>query len=314
MTNLEARRPGGIVGLAPPVGEIPTDGDLLARWSAGTDPSALEQLIRRHGGMVLGVCRRLLGDTPDAEDAFQATFLVLVRKAAALARPEQVAGWLHGVALRVAHKARAQRARRREREVTIVDPVAPTPPDDTSELRRVLDEELDRLPEKYRLPIVLCELEGRTIDEAARLLGWPKGTVAGRLSRGRELLRQRLSRRRGLALPLFLAGGIAPGTVGTVATEPPEPLVSATLQTAAGSPAARPAALSEGVVWRRGRTGLLLLLFLTTGALATGTWVIAATLTNPPVDPVPGRSSPAQPAPGQPSTPIAPAGSCHPHG
>src|SRR5262249_20937373 len=116
------------------------------------------------------------------------------------------AGWLHGVALRVAHKARVQRARRHEREVTVVDPVAPTPPDDTADLRRALDEELDRLPEKYRLPIVLCELEGRTLDEAARLLGWPKGTVAGRLSRGRDLLRRRLSRRRGLALPLFLAG------------------------------------------------------------------------------------------------------------
>jgi|SRR5581483_5364933 len=309
MTNLEARRPDGLVGLAPAVGGILTDGDLLNRWSAGDDPSALEQLIRRHGGMVFGVCRRLLGDTPDADDAFQATFLVLVRKAAALAQPDQVAGWLHGVALRVAHKARAQRARRREREVTIVDPVAPTPPDDTADLRRALDEELDRLPEKYRLPIVLCELEGRTLDEAARLLGWPKGTVAGRLSRGRELLRQRLSRRRGLALPLFLAGGIAPGAV---ATEPPEPLVSATIQTAAGSPAARPAAISEGVLRRRGRLGLLLLLLLMGGALAAGTWAIAATLANSPANPSPAQPAPAQSAPGQPSNPAAPAGSCHP--
>src|SRR5262249_56618706 len=146
----------------------------------------------------------------DADDAFQAVFLVFIRKARSLARPEQVAGWLHAVALRVARKARAQRARRRLREVAIVDPVAPDPPEDTTDLRRALDEEVDRLPDKYRLPIVLCELEGRTLEEAARLLGWPLGTVAGRLSRGRDLLRRRLSRRRGLALPLFPVGGAGP--------------------------------------------------------------------------------------------------------
>src|SRR4029077_2887414 len=88
------------------------------------------------------------------------------------------------------------------------DPTNPDPAAEAHSLRRTIDEELDRLPEKYRLPIVLCELEGRTLDEAAELLGWPKGTVAGRLSRGRELLRQRLSRRRGLVLPMFLVGGL----------------------------------------------------------------------------------------------------------
>ncbi|HJZ56988.1 MAG TPA: sigma factor, partial [Gemmataceae bacterium] len=104
----------------PPGDHVATDAELLARWSAGIDSSALELLIRRHGGMVLGVCRRVLGDTPDAEDAFQATFLVFVRKARSLVRPAEVAGWLHGVALRVARKGRAERARRREREVVIV--------------------------------------------------------------------------------------------------------------------------------------------------------------------------------------------------
>src|SRR5215218_2930231 len=188
MTNLEAPAPLGRRD------EVPADAELLARWCAAGDAGALELLVRRHGGMVLGVCRRALGNAADADDAFQATFLVFVRKARALARPEQVAGWLHAVALRVAHKARAERSRRREREVAIVDPpdlANPDPAAEAHDLRRTIDEELDRLPEKYRLPIVLCELEGRTLEEAAQLLGWPKGTVAGRLSRGRELLRRR---------------------------------------------------------------------------------------------------------------------------
>ena len=141
-------------------------------------------LVRRHGGMVFGVCRRVLNNTTDADDAFQATFLVFVQKGRTLNRPEQVAGWLHAVALRVARKLRATRARRREREAVNVDTVDPPdsansdPASESQVLRRTIDEELDRLPEKYRLPIVLCELEGRSLEEAARLLGWPKGTVA----------------------------------------------------------------------------------------------------------------------------------------
>ncbi|MDB5308512.1 MAG: polymerase sigma factor, sigma-70 family, partial [Gemmataceae bacterium] len=190
--------------------EGPSDADLLARWAAHPDPDALELLVRRHGPLVFGVCRRVLGRTPDAEDAFQATFLILVRKAGTLSRPGQVAGWLHGVALRVARRVRADLARRRQREESMTtEPPAPEPPDNQADLRRVLDDELDRLPDKYRLPIVLCELEGMTLDEAARHLGWPKGTVAGRLSRGRDILRRRLARRRGLALPMVMFG--APG-------------------------------------------------------------------------------------------------------
>ena len=147
-------------------GDAPADAELLARWADGTDPTALEQFVRRHGGMVLGVCRRALGDSPDVDDAFQATFLVFVRRARALARPAQAAGWLHGVALRVASKARAARARRHQREVAIVDPVAPDPPEDTTELRRTLDEELDRLPEKYRLVILLRDMHDLIINGA----------------------------------------------------------------------------------------------------------------------------------------------------
>src|SRR5262249_7308943 len=174
---------GRMTKLGSPVeGDIAPDADLMARWSGGTDPYALERLVRRHGVMVLGVCRRLLGDTPDADDAFQAVFLIFVRKGRSLAQPEQLAGWLHGVAVRVARKARAERARRHQREKPMMEPVAPDPRPDTRELRQTLDEELDRLPDKYRLPIVLCEIEGRTLEEAARLLGLPQGTRAGRPS------------------------------------------------------------------------------------------------------------------------------------
>src|SRR5262245_19993852 len=220
MTNLETREP--ICTTPEP---LSADAVLLARWCAQSDTAALEELIHRHGAMVFGVCRRVLGNTPDTDDAFQATFLIFVRKVHALNRPAEVAAWLHAVALRVARKARAARTRRYEREVAIVDIVDPTtsePSEDARDLRLSLDDQLDQLPEKYRLPIVLCELEGRTLEEAAQLLGWPKGTVAGRLSRGRELLRQKLSRRRGLMLPLFLVGGVPP----------PEPLVGSALQAA----------------------------------------------------------------------------------
>jgi RNA polymerase sigma factor (sigma-70 family) len=295
MTNLDTRSAVRVARSETRDPDRDTDGELVARWTADSDRGALELLIRRHGGMVLGVCRRVLGDTPDADDAFQATFLVLVRKAKSLAAPEQVAGWLHGVALRVARKARADRARRRGREVVVVDLIAPTPPEDTADLRRVLDEELDRLPEKYRLPIVLCELEGRTLEEAARLLGWPVGTVAGRLSRGRDLLRQRLSRRRGLALPLFLAGGPTAS----------DPLVSATLQTATAGPASvssRPATLADAALRAPGRwLGLLLLivlLILSAGAVAAaGAWHAPA--------------APAAPTtPATPAVPAAPENNC----
>ncbi|HSQ58292.1 MAG TPA: sigma-70 family RNA polymerase sigma factor, partial [Gemmata sp.] len=265
MTNLETRGAGV-------VGEIgrPTDADLLARWCDGRDTAALETLVRRHGKMVLGVARRVLGTSADADDAFQATFLIFIQKARSLARPEQVAGWLHAVAFRVAQKARAKRARRRERESEIVDTVDPANPDpaaDTQNIRRTIDAELDRLPEKYRLPIVLCELEGRTLEEAAELLGWPKGTVAGRLSRGRELLRARLSRR-GIGMPLFLIMPVPFFEPGS----PPDALVSATVASATGgaSPAATQTALAEAVLkdgYRR-KVGLLVFLLLALSLLS----------------------------------------------
>jgi RNA polymerase sigma factor (sigma-70 family) len=278
-------------------GEAATDAELLARWGAAGDSRALELIVRRHGGMVLGVCRRVLVNDADADDAFQATFLVFVRKARGLARPEQAAGWLHAVALRVARKARATRALRREREGAAVDNLdAPGPASAdpaAQDLRRTLDEELDRLPEKYRLPIVLCELEGRTIEEAAQLLGWPKGTVAGRLSRGRELLRERLSRRN-VGLPLFL---ILP-LPGLITAPPSEALVSAAVATATGAPAtaAGPAALADAILLDgRRRLGLFAALLLAAALLALLGWH--------------ARPASAQPSPPAPAAPVT--GGCH---
>jgi RNA polymerase sigma factor (sigma-70 family) len=162
----------------------PTDGRLLERFVRNKDESAFQALLQRHGAMVLGVCRRVLGDVHDAEDAFQATFLVLVRKARSIGKADSVGSWLYGVAYRTALKARADAARRRihERqggEMSNSDPLADVA---WRDLRAVLDEELGRLPEKYKAPLVLCYLEGKTNEEAAQLLGWTKGTVSGRLA------------------------------------------------------------------------------------------------------------------------------------
>src|SRR5438034_10477776 len=143
------------------------DAQLLARFTAQGDDDAFAALVHRHGPMVLGVCRRLLHDPHDIEDAFQATFVVLVRKAGTLRRPERLASWLYGVACRTAAKARAGVARRHAHEQPLGElPAAVIPGDPAGEVRPVLDEELRRLPEKYRAPLVLCYLEGQTYAEA----------------------------------------------------------------------------------------------------------------------------------------------------
>jgi RNA polymerase sigma factor (sigma-70 family) len=178
-----------------------SDAQLLADFVTDRDEKGFEVLVWRHGAMVLSLCRRVLGDVHDAEDAFQATFLVFARKAASIGRGESVGGWLYKVAYRVALRARATTARRRGQEEPIDDLPGLTPDDEVvwRDLRPVLDEEIDRLPVKYRVPFVLCYLEGRTNEEAAEEIGCPKGTILSRLSRGREQLRSRLARR-GLAL------------------------------------------------------------------------------------------------------------------
>src|SRR5215831_14621878 len=173
------------------------DHELLNAFAAQRDGEAFAALVRRHGRLVLGVCRRVLGDEHDAEDAFQATFLVLVRRARGLGRGGSVGNWLHTVAYHVALRARANAARRREQERSAparlcADQFAEM---EWHDLRRVVDEELARLPEKYRAPLVLCHLEGKTNEAAARELGWPAGSLSRRMARGCELLRQALARR-----------------------------------------------------------------------------------------------------------------------
>lgn len=163
-----------------------TDGQLLQNYVCRRGETALAALVRRHGPMVWGVCRRTLRSVHDAEDAFQATFLVLVRKAAAIAARELVASWLYKVAYHTAMKARATAAGRkgRERQVTEMPDVEGVREGLWHDHRLLLDRELSGLPDKYRIPIVLCDLEGKTRKEGAEQLRCPEGTVAGRLARG----------------------------------------------------------------------------------------------------------------------------------
>ncbi len=170
---------------------------LLHRYLDRRDEVAFEAIVMRHGPMVRGVCRRVLGDSPDVDDAFQATFLILARKGSTLGEYDPVGHWLHGVAYRVALRARSAAARRRSRERSVA-PLGISPDADESarrELGAVVQEELARLPSKYRAPVVLCYLEGLTHEEAGRQLGWPVGTIKGRLSRARDILKGRLTRR-----------------------------------------------------------------------------------------------------------------------
>lgn len=178
-----------------------TDGQLLEDYISRREEAALAALVRRHGPIVWGVCRRVLRNYHDAEDAFQATFLVFVRKAASIASPELLANWLYGVAHQTALKAKATTAKRRARERQVTDMPEPTmtEPGLWHDLQPLLDQELSRLPEKYRVAIVLCDLEGKTRKEAARQLGVPDGTLAARVARGRVMLAKRLARH-GLAV------------------------------------------------------------------------------------------------------------------
>jgi RNA polymerase sigma factor (sigma-70 family) len=229
------------------------DRDLLQRFTRERDGDAFAGLVQRYGPLVRGVCRRVLRQEQDAEDAFQATFLVLARKAGSIERPERLGNWLYGVASRVAQKARAQAARRRARQQPVTDmPTSQGDPEaDWEDLRQVLDDEVQRLPDKFGAPLVLCYLQGMTREEAAARMGRSAGAVKGLLERGRELLRSRLARR-GVTLSLGSLAALLSGNALSAAV--PAVLRDSTVQAALGfaagkAPAAGSvAALAEGVL------------------------------------------------------------------
>ena len=224
--------------------------------------------------MVFGVCRRFLTTSQDAEDAFQATFLVLIRRAGSIGRRHLLANWLYGVARRTALRAHADVARRHARESQGAEHVAVETDQDPiwRDLRSVLDDELLRLPKKYRLPVILCYLEGLTFTEAARQLSWPAGTVSGRLARARDILRRRLTRR-GVTL-----SGAALGSALVQSGEAavPAALLRSTLRiamTVAAKHAAGAAAVSTPVALLT--EGVLRAMFLTKLKIATALVVIS---------------------------------------
>jgi RNA polymerase sigma factor (sigma-70 family) len=243
---------------ADPAGDAAlTDAELLERFVARRDEAAFELLVWRHGTMVLNLCRRLLRDEHDAEDAFQATFLILARKAGSIGKRESCASWLYKVAFRVALATRSVLARRAARESPCpAELPAAEAPDEFAwrDLRPVLDEEVRRLPEKYRAAFVLCCLQGRSNAEAAQELGCPPGTVLSRLSRARERLRRRLLRR-GVCLSAALIAAVvtanaqaAPVTADLAASTSKAALGFAAGRAAATVVSARAAALTEGVI------------------------------------------------------------------
>jgi RNA polymerase sigma factor (sigma-70 family) len=176
-----------------PLHDGSTDGQLLQRFRAHRDSAAFEELIRRHGRAVLLACCRQLREPHDVEDCFQAVWLVLARKVGTIRKPELLAGWLYGVARRTALELKASAARRRIKETQAARPEA-VQPDAQGELRELIDRELARLPEPYRTAVLTCDVQGLSYKEAARRLGWPEGTLAGRLARARALLARRLAR------------------------------------------------------------------------------------------------------------------------
>jgi RNA polymerase sigma factor (sigma-70 family) len=259
-----------------------TDRQLLERFARLGDEAAFAHLVRRHGALVLGVARDVLRNPHDADDVFQATWLVLARRARAVRWQESVGGWLCEVAHRLALRARAQSARRRNREAPLTDEhAAPAVGDDRAELRAVLRAEVGRLPEKYRSPLVLCDLEGKTNAEAARALGRPPGSMSRLLARARELLRERLTRD---GFPLTLAA-LTAALASTASAAVSEPLIrscahaaglfagGASLTDVASAPAA---VLVQGALREMTRTHLKLIavLCLTFGVIGTAAAVV----------------------------------------
>jgi RNA polymerase sigma factor (sigma-70 family) len=310
MLRLLGRRAGA-------AGDAASDAQLLRRYVESHDESAFTELVRRHGPMVLGVCRRLLRDAAAAEDAFQATFLVLVRRASALCWQDSIAGWLHEVAWRVARKARNRPAQRS----TIQEPAmtAESAAVRDVELGEILDEALASLPRHYRTALVLCCFEGKTNEEAAQVLGCPVGTVKSRLARGRELLRKRLLSR-GVTLPAAPRPGaparqVAPAGATSLAGPLAEASVSPQLLQATVAQAlafAKGTAGSSGAVllarailhgFAVARAGLGVALGLGVLLLILGA-TFAVGVNAQPIPPAGASGSPPPLAPGQPPRPV----------
>ena len=291
-------------GTAPHDGADLADGALLECYRTGRDEAAFEALVRRHGPMVLGVCRRILRNEADAEDAFQATFLVLVRKARSIRQTNLVANWLYGVAHNTALKAKAMNGKRRAKEHEAGMLGKPGAAKEVWwQVQMLVDEGLSRLADKYRVPIVLCDLEGRTIQEAARHLGWPPGTVATRLTRGRALLARRLS---GTGLKLSAVALAAVLSQGAAAASVPAPLLSATVKaanvfaagttTATGVISASVAALTQGVLHAMllSKIKAISATLLLVGVLGTGVGASILAGQTPPDEPAAAQPAGAQ--------------------
>jgi cobalt-zinc-cadmium efflux system membrane fusion protein len=253
--------------------EAATDAQLLERFVRRRDDAAFEVLVWRHGGLVLAVCGRLLGQAEDAEDVFQATFLALARRAGTIGKRESLGSWLYKVAYRVALRVRSRAAREAARRRPLPDLTAPPPAGTEAwrDLLPALDEEINRLPERYRAAVVLCYLEGKTTDEAARQLGCARGTVCSRLSWARQRLCGRLARR-GLAPPVGLAAALAPRAARAALVDAAaRAAVAFASGPAAGALAGRAANLAEGVVraMQLGKWKTVAVVFLL-GALTLG--------------------------------------------
>lgn len=300
---MTSTRPADILRHLDPGG--PDDRTLAGRYASHNDQAAFAELVRRHGPVVWAACLRVAGNRQDAEDAFQATFLVLVRKLAAVRNLDLLGNWLYGVAVRVAMKARRSAARRRAREVQV--PTMPDPPDPRGltpldpDLASILDEELNALPAHYREALVLCDLRGVSRTEAATLLGIPEGTLSSRLANGRKKLAERLTRR-GVAL----AAATVPGVLADAARAAVPVEVAAKVQhlvSGAAVPAAVARLASGGFSVK---TTLLMGMMCATAVVGT---VYAATPgdppgpNDPPKPPVAARRTEA--APGQNADPKA---------
>jgi RNA polymerase sigma factor (sigma-70 family) len=293
--------------------ENTSDGQLLECWVRGRDSVALETLVLRHGPMVWGICCRALPSHHDAEDAFQAAFLVFVKKVATVRTPELLANWLYGVALQTARKARQAALKRqaREKQVTQLPEPKDMPHDQEfgPDLRRQLDEELGRLPDKYRTVILLCDVQGKSRPEAARQLRLPEGTVASRLARGREMLAKRLTRRgvtvSGATLAVALSRQAVSASVPTMVLS--NTIKVATLLAAgegAGAVSAQVSALTKGVLTTTSlpklKTAAIVLLIASlvlAGGLVTHRSVVGSWLpfpSPPPVTADPGSEADAR--------------------